>query len=183
MPRLAALNGWSAWFAAALLVLVVSASARVLPSETATVSVCFTPPVGCAQRIVEAIGAARHAVLVQAYEFTEPPILQALVDAHARGVDVRVILDKSAVSARYTGATFVANAGIPVFVDSRPAIAHNKVMIIDGERVLTGSFNFTRSADTRNAENAVFISSPKLAAQFIANWQSRLAVSKEWKSP
>jgi phospholipase D len=60
----------------------------------ASVAVCFTPPVGCAERIVETIASAQHEMLVQAYEFTAPAVLHALVAAHGRGVDVRVILDK-----------------------------------------------------------------------------------------
>ena len=68
---------------------------------------------------------------------------------------------------------YIADTGIPVWIDSKPAIAHNKVMIIDEKEVITGSFNFTDAAQKRNAENVVFITDIKLAEEFIENWQNR----------
>ena len=150
-------------------------------SEPASVSVCFTPPVGCAERIVEAIGSARREVLVQVYEFTSPPILQALVAAHRRGVDVRVILDKVNATERYSGVNFVSDAGIRVWIDDQTAIAHSKVIVIDRALVVAGSFNLTRSAEERNVEDTLFVSSPAVAARFVANWQNRLAASTAWE--
>ena len=57
------------------------------------------------------------------------------------------------------------------FVDAAHAIAHNKVMILDDEIVITGSFNFTKAAEERNAENLLIIRSKELAARFLANWR------------
>ena len=54
---------------------------------------------------------------------------------------------------KYSSADFLANQGVPVVIDANHAIAHNKVMVIDGETVLTGSFNFTKAAQEKNAEN------------------------------
>src|SRR3712207_5247726 len=87
------------------------------------------------------------------YSFTSSPIAKAVVDAHKRGVKVRAILDKSNEGDRYTSATFLANGGVPVFIDSDHDIAHNKVMLIDGATIVTGSMNFTRAGEERNAEN------------------------------
>jgi len=78
------------------------------------------------------------------------PIAKALVDAHKRGVKVQAILDKSQRSEKYTSAIFLTNAGIPTFIDDRHAIAHNKIMIIDKAKVITGSFNFTKAAIDKN---------------------------------
>jgi phosphatidylserine/phosphatidylglycerophosphate/cardiolipin synthase-like enzyme len=101
--------------------------------------------------------------LVQAYSFTSTPIAKALLEAHKRGVDVEVILDKSQKTHNYSSATFLANSNIPTFIDSIHAIAHNKIMIIDGKIVITGSFNFTKSAESKNAENLLILQSPELA--------------------
>lgn len=78
---------------------------------------------------------------------TSAPIAKALLNAHKRGVKMEVILDKSQRTQKYSSATFLLNVGIPVKIDAQHAIAHNKVMIIDGETVITGSFNFTRAAE------------------------------------
>jgi phosphatidylserine/phosphatidylglycerophosphate/cardiolipin synthase-like enzyme len=105
--------------------------------------------------------------------------------AHARGVDVQVILDKTSARAsrsgsRYSAATYLANAGVPVWIDTTVAVAHSKVMIIDGTTVITGSFNFTTAAQSRNAENLLVLDDPTLAAQYRTNWEQRRAVSESY---
>lgn len=102
---------------------------------------------------------------------TSAPIAKALMNAHKRGVKVEVILDKSQRTQKYSSATFLLNVGIPVKIDAQHAIAHNKVMIIDGETVITGSFNFTRAAEENNAENLLIIQDKKLAERYTKNWQ------------
>ncbi len=139
--------------------------------------VCFTPGGACTDLILAELGRARHRVLVQAYSFTSAPIAQALVQAHRRGVEVRVILDRSQLGERYNSGTFLSRAGIPVLVDDPPGIAHNKVMVIDDDEVITGSFNFTRSAQERNAENLLVLRDARLAEAYAANWERRRAVS------
>lgn len=118
---------------------------------------------------------------MQAYGFTSTPILGALASAKRRGVDVQVIADKSAVEARYSGATYVSNAGIPVWIDYLPRIAHSKIVVVDVELVVTGSFNFTKSAQERNAVNVVFIRSAEVAGWFLTNWESRRAVAEPYR--
>jgi phosphatidylserine/phosphatidylglycerophosphate/cardiolipin synthase-like enzyme len=141
--------------------------------------VCFSPHGGCTDAIVEAIRGAYKQILVQAYEMTSPPIKSALVTAHQRGVEVTAIFDPEAVKERDTMVGELASAGIPIFIDSAhiPGLAHNKVMVIDQAVVITGSFNFTRAAENRNAENLLIIHSPALAAQYAHNFAAHLAHS------
>jgi phosphatidylserine/phosphatidylglycerophosphate/cardiolipin synthase-like enzyme len=134
----------------------------------------------CTQEVVDALTGARKSVLVQAYAFTSAPIAKALVDAHRRGVAVKVILDRSNRTAHYSAATFLDHAGIPVWIDAQHAIAHNKIMIIDGNTILTGSFNFTKAAEQQNAENLVTIHDAALAEQYTANWQKHLQHSQPY---
>ena len=137
--------------------------------------VYFTPPANAAGAIVKAIDASEREVLVQAYGFTHNGIAQALVRAHQRGVRVRVLLDqKSDTSNRYVIGV-LSDAQIELREDGKHAIAHNKVMVIDQSIVITGSFNFTNSAATRNAENFLVLRSADLADQYRAQWQSHWA--------
>jgi phosphatidylserine/phosphatidylglycerophosphate/cardiolipin synthase-like enzyme len=136
------------------------------------ITVCFSPGGGCAEVIMKELGNARLSVLVQAYSFTSAPIAKALVEAGKRGVKVEVILDKSNRSAKYSAADFLRNMGIPTFIDAQHAIAHNKIMIVDGETVITGSFNFTKAAEEKNAENLLVIRDKDLAAKYTENWKS-----------
>jgi phosphatidylserine/phosphatidylglycerophosphate/cardiolipin synthase-like enzyme len=139
--------------------------------------VCFTPGGNCTQKIVSAIAAAKQQILVQAYSFTSAPIAKALMLAHQRGIDVRVILDKSQKTQRYMSSTFLSNQGIPTWIDYKVAIAHNKVMVLDNETVITGSFNFTNAAQNKNAENLLILHNTELAKQYTDNWYVRLAQS------
>jgi phosphatidylserine/phosphatidylglycerophosphate/cardiolipin synthase-like enzyme len=111
--------------------------------------VCFTPGGNCTDLIVQAITGAKTSILVQAYSFTSVPIAKALLDAHKRGVPVQVILDKSQRTEKYFSADFLANQGVPTAIDAEHAIAHNKVMIIDGETVITGSIHFIKAAQEK----------------------------------
>jgi phosphatidylserine/phosphatidylglycerophosphate/cardiolipin synthase-like enzyme len=105
--------------------------------------VYFSPHGGVTDAITRELNKVKSTVLVQAYTFTSAPIAKALLNAHKRGVKIEVILDKSQRTQKYSSATFLYNQGIPIKIDAQHAIAHNKVMIIDGETVITGSFNFT----------------------------------------
>ncbi len=143
----------------------------------ASYTVCFVPGEDCEGVIVAEINQARSVILVRAYSFTSMPIAKALVSAKQRGVSVEVILDKSQRSERYSGATFLANAGIRTLIDEQPSIAHSKVIIIDGTSVITGSFNFTRSAQQYNAENLIVIRDGVLAQHYTQNWVTRERLS------
>jgi phosphatidylserine/phosphatidylglycerophosphate/cardiolipin synthase-like enzyme len=149
------------------------------PDAPGRIGVCFTPGSDCTGMIVDSVAEAQHQVLVQAYTFTSTPILKALAEAAARGVDVRVILDRSDEDGSRSAARWLADHGIGPLIDDRVEIAHNKVMVIDGRAVITGSFNFTRAAQDRNAENVLLVDGrADLADLYTANWQRRAAVSR-----
>lgn len=93
------------------------------------------------------------------------------MNAHKRGVRVEVVLDKKQRTDKYSSATFFFNKGISIKIDSRCAANHNKVMIIDEEMVITGSFNFTQRAENNNAENLLVIRDGKLASIYLKNFQ------------
>ena len=154
----------------------------------AEVTACFSPgPTSCAEVIGDAIDRARSSIRLQAYWLTSPPILRALAQAKRRGVDVRAILDKTQdrhgdPRGHYSGAVYLAHAGVPVWIDDLPAVAHSKVLILDGATVVTGSFNFTKSADTRNAENVVLLESREVASWFTRNWEERREASRVFET-
>jgi phosphatidylserine/phosphatidylglycerophosphate/cardiolipin synthase-like enzyme len=146
--------------------------------KSASYSVCFTPGEDCTRQIVAAIDGAVNSIAVQAYAFTSRPIGKALVTAKERGVNVEIIFDKSILE-RGRGTTgFFQRHGVPLWIDNQLAIAHNKVMIIDQTRVITGSFNFTRAAQQNNAENLLIIDDAALAKKYLQNWQRRQMASK-----
>ena len=119
---------------------------------------------------------------MQAYNFTSAPIAKALVDAHKRGVTVLAVLDKSNETKKYSAATFLVNAGIQTLIDDQHAIAHSKVLVIDSATVITGSFNFTKAAETSNVENLLVIKdAPELVKAYEANIRAHAAHSHPYR--
>jgi phosphatidylserine/phosphatidylglycerophosphate/cardiolipin synthase-like enzyme len=160
--------------------LLLGVSCRERSAGPASIEVLFSPRGGCTERIVREIGAARSTILVQAYSFSSAPIAAALVAAHRRHVEVQVILDKSQESEKVSSADFLLRAGVPTQIDAEHDVAHDKVMIIDGQTILTGSFNFTRAAEERNAENLLVIRDPELAVEYTLNWKSHSSHSQAY---
>jgi phosphatidylserine/phosphatidylglycerophosphate/cardiolipin synthase-like enzyme len=173
----------------AMLVLVLSAaffSSGVQAAVThLTADVCFTPEEDCTGLITSAINGARSEVLVQAFSFTSRPISRALIAARRRGVHVEIVLDSSFNEhGKYAAVAAVADARIPTFIDSFHTIAHNKIMVIDGQTVITGSFNFTHAAQFDNAENVIVLKSTELAGiyrrHFIAHRKHSIPYSERY---
>ena len=139
-------------------------------SSQGDMRVFFSPQGGCTEAIVAEVNQAQRELLIQAYSFTSQPIASACVSAHQRGVNVIAILDKSQETEQYSAADFLLNSGIPTVIDSKHQIAHNKVILIDGRTVITGSFNFTTNAEKSNAENLLIIHDrPDLYSAYEAN--------------
>ncbi len=130
---------------------------RATSPENIAIQTCFSPKGKCAQFVIDAVNKAQKSILVQAYYFTSIAIAEALVQAHKDGVNVRMLIDKSQLEYPRTRVYHMAKAGIPVAVDKVAGSAHSKVMIIDNDYVLTGSFNWTQAAEYRNVENLILI--------------------------
>ncbi len=163
---------WVLTLAALMMMLACAgpSSDRATAGENPPWKLCFSPDRHCASLILDAISSARETVRVQAYSFTARPIAEALIEARRRGVDVAVIVDKSQTSERYSVIALLNEAGIPLYVDYCCAIAHNKVMVIDGKKVVTGSYNFTKGAEEKNAENLLVIDDVTMAKAYLENW-------------
>lgn len=147
-------------------------------TEAVSIEVGFTPGGSAEALVLKTLNSARQSIRLIGYSFTSPEVVQALVDAKRRGVDVAVAVDfKSNLEEDRTGRGRAAlgalvNAGIPTRVVSAFPITHDKYFIVDGKTVETGSFNYTRSAARRNAENAVVLTGDlELVRAYLKNWQ------------
>ena len=171
------LGGWSLLIALALaLPFSASASAAPLPA-TGTVEVLFTPWDDAEGAIVRALGEAKSSIHVHAYLLTSRSIARALQEAKARGVTVEILADKEMMSKGDNSLIpKLAAEGIPVWLETRYSAAHNKVLLIDAPGtqgiVITGSYNFTWSAQARNAENLLILrGNPALVRRYLENWR------------
>lgn len=123
-------------------------------------------------------------MLIQAYSFTSESIAKSLIRAKERGVDVKVILDESGVNSIRSVINQLLEHTIPIWIDFKPAIADNKVIIIDNQKIITGSFNFSYTAQRRNAENLLIITEDSsLVERYIQNWKDRQSQSELYKAP
>ena len=153
-----------------------------LPRPAPSIEVFFSPKGGCTGAILSELKAAKTSVLVQAYWFTSPTIAKALVETHRRGVKVEAILDRSRTEIENEQADFIVQNGVPTFIDDKHTTAHSKVFIIDGQVVISGSFNFTDQAEQENVENLLVIRDKTLADKFTANWKEHVKHSgRYWK--
>jgi phosphatidylserine/phosphatidylglycerophosphate/cardiolipin synthase-like enzyme len=167
-----------------LLWLILFLGSSCLLARAGSIRVYFSPHGGCTDAILSQINQAKSEILIQAYSFTSRPIARALIQAKKRGVKIIAVLDKSNQTQKYSAARFLQNTDIPVFIDDKHAIAHNKIMIIDNRVVITGSFNFTRAAENQNAENLLILEDlPDLTRAYRENFLKHLGHSVPYRGP
>jgi phosphatidylserine/phosphatidylglycerophosphate/cardiolipin synthase-like enzyme len=164
-------------FAALLLAaFCLSAAAREPLPARGTVQVLFSPWDDAEGGLLNAIGAAKRSIHVQAFILSSRNIAKALEEAHRRGVKVELLADaEQATKNQNSLVQRLHDAGIPVMFEVRYASAHNKIMLIDADDtqpvVITGSYNFSYSAQARNAENLLIMrGNAPLARAYLANW-------------
>jgi phosphatidylserine/phosphatidylglycerophosphate/cardiolipin synthase-like enzyme len=185
------------WLAVGLLFISCSAFAflwagkneHAIVPATGTMEVAFTPGDDAAGLIIGAIGQAQRQILVQAFSFTHEGIARALIAAHKRGVEVKVIADREQTERmERSKVVMTAGAGVPVWLDGEHQSAHNKVMVIDAGSpsavLVTGSYNFTNAAQYKNAENLLLMrGNEKLIKLYRDNWNVHLAHAKPYREP
>ncbi len=136
--------------------------------------ICFSAIMDCSSIIQRYIERANHSIYVMVYSFTQDELGKALVSAARRGVEVVVVVEGNQVS-EYSEVERLRNAGVKVFLDGNPFLMHHKVAIIDGVFVITGSYNWSRSAEDRNDENVVVLRGEHVATLFIEEFNRVLS--------
>ncbi len=133
--------------------------------SSAKVEVFFSATDGCEDKIIKSINSAQKSIKIAIYHITSREIIQALIDAKKRGVDIKIVADGEQAKDKFSKVPVLTKEGIDVRITDystrkkrflTPKM-HHKFMIIDRKYVMTGSFNFTASAEELNDENCVFI--------------------------
>ena len=175
------MRGLTVFLSAAAICLSVPAQAEPLCACDAQMSVYFSPNGGALEAILAEVDGAKTSVHMQAFHFRSKPIIKALAKAVKRGVDVRLLVDAEDADRDNSRVRDAVALGIPVFADGSHSTAHNKVIIVDGSIVITGSYNFTNKAETQNSENLLVIRSKELAGKYEKNWEKHFSHSKPFK--
>jgi phospholipase D len=137
------------------------------------IQACFTPQYRCLSLITEKIKRSKVEILVQAYQLTSKEIAEALIKAHQRGVRVKVLVDKSQAFTSHSQLSNLVREEIEVLIDYKPHIAHNKIILIDKNCVIGGSYNFSEAAEYSNAENVLILENSPIIQEYYRNWENR----------
>jgi phosphatidylserine/phosphatidylglycerophosphate/cardiolipin synthase-like enzyme len=135
------------------------------------VSVYFAPEDNVIEHLVELIDGAQTSVRFMAFSFTENVLGAAVLRAGERGIDIAGVFETTGSLTEYSEMRPLFCAGMDVRQDGNPFILHHKVMIIDSETVVVGSFNFSGNATESNDENLVVIQDPTIAAQYLVEYE------------
>lgn len=166
------------------------AVAKQSVSTTAmTVESGFSPDGSAETLILNAINSSQKTIRVAAYSFTSPLVVEALIKAKKRGVNVAVIVDhKQNIQMDPKGRgkaalNLLANAKIAVKTLATKNTQHSKYMVIDGLHVQTGSYNYSAAAARYNHENVILIrNNSALAKEYLNNWQELYEAGTQYKS-
>lgn len=167
------------------LALVVSVSVLAGPAGAASLQTGFSPEGSAEALVLKVIGSAKHDLRMMGYSFTSPTISAALAKAARSGVDVKLVLDEhgNEGKASKNAMNYVVNAGVQLRTIDKYKIQHDKVIVVDGQTVETGSFNYTASAAKANSENVLVAwEVPDLAANYLRHWQSRWDQGTDYRS-
>ena len=131
------------------------------------VQAAFSPSDGVAEIICAQLSEAKECVYVMAFVLTSDPIAQKLKELSERGVTVYCILDRGQAKTRFSQSQSLKNSGVNIYISPNTiGKMHHKVITIDEDTVITGSYNFSENAENGNDENIIIIRSPDLAKLF-----------------
>ncbi len=146
----------------------------------ALLEVYFSPEDGAGAHIAQWLASARESILFLAYSFTSDPLAEIIRERGREGVSVRGVMEAGQVSSNKGGEyPSFREAGLDVRLDGNPGQMHHKVIVVDGETVVLGSYNFSASAEDSNDENVLIIQDASLAAQFKAEFEKVYSQGQE----
>lgn len=145
-------------------------------APSAPISAYFAPSPEPEKAIIQTLRSAQQSVHAALYQLTDPEIADVLIEIAARGIELKILLDDE--PSKGSKGCLLLSTGVSVkqYVDS--GIMHHKFAVVDGALVITGSYNWTTSAQTRNEENLLVIQSPELAQAFEQEFQKLWASKK-----
>jgi phosphatidylserine/phosphatidylglycerophosphate/cardiolipin synthase-like enzyme len=154
------------WLEEVVKLLVPEPPAALPASEAA-----FSPGDDCAKKIVHRLRSVQREVDICVFTITDDRISEAILEVHGRGAKVRIIADDDKSTDRGSDIDLLRHRGIPTRVDQSPFHMHHKFAVFDRRCVLTGSYNWTRSAAKNNEENFIVTFDPQLVRDFSAAFE------------
>lgn len=140
----------------------VSVDSKPIPENNVQnneIKIFFTPGKECENNIIEKINKSNK-IDIAVYSITNPQITNAIISAHNRGANIRIITDRGQAKVKGSKVEQLKEAGIPVVTNIKHKIEHNKFAIFDGVHMVSGSYNWTTNVSKNNSENCLFFDQP-----------------------
>ena len=137
-----------------------------------TIECYFAPEDRVKREIVSEIAAAVVSIDFMAFSYTSAEIAEAMADKARGGVRVRGLFERNMAGSKYSKDEYLAERGAEIHMDRNKYAMHHKVIVIDARTVIVGSYNFSKSAETRNDENVLIIHSPGIAEKYRKEFES-----------
>jgi len=136
-----------------------------------TVEIYFSPEDGVERQIRAELGEADESIVFMAFSFTSKPIAETMADRMKWGVKVRGLMETRGSDTRYSRDDYLKGRGAEIYLDDNPKSMHHKVIVVDDDTVITGSYNFSKSAEKSNDENVLIVHSPGIAKKFVDEFE------------
>lgn len=140
--------------------------------DVRNLDICFSPAGNCDQKLISFISSATRTLDIAIYSITHDGIVQAIQDAKSRGVQVRMVVDRSQSNGTHSLVSTLKSAGIPLKIGNVRGIMHNKFTIRDGNMIETGSYNYTSNATNDNAENQIYLDDSNVVSQYVQQFEA-----------
>jgi len=140
----------------------------------------FSPGDDCENAIVSCIRNAKHSVKICVFTISENVISDAVVKAHKKGISVKIITDNDKLNDMGSDIRMLSKAGIRIRIDQSSSHMHHKFCVVDKEVLLTGSYNWTKSAADRNQENILVTEDPKMVKSYLSEFEKLWDLFKDF---
>lgn len=140
----------------------------------------FSPGDDCENAIVSSIRNAKHSVKICVFTISENVISDAVVKAHKKGISVKIITDNDKLNDMGSDIRMLSKAGIRIRIDQSSSHMHHKFCVVDKEVLLTGSYNWTKSAADRNQENILVTEDPKMVKSYLSEFEKLWDLFKDF---
>ena len=145
---------------------------KVTLSDGTQIFTHFSPENDISASLLKEIGSAKKSIHFMAFSFTQDALGSAMRKRFESGIEVRGVFEKRQVDDRYSEYNAMKKAGLPVVQDRNRRAMHHKVIVIDAETVITGSYNFSKNAEERNSENLLILKgNPNIAQAYLSEFE------------
>ena len=154
-----------------LIVFIIISLSIISTAFAGPIKVLFSPNGGCQEAVIQEISQAQKTINIAMYNLTTREISQELVNAKARGIKIRVFLDHGEGNGKYSKGRYLMDKGIDVHFYAGTGLMHNKFAVFDNRVLITGSFNWTASAERENQENLLIITDENVVKEYAQRFE------------